>query len=151
MRHTSQCFGRFLRVKVCVFSVFVFCFVSFFACFLVVSLFVFSFFLGRDGGQYSHSFINLWHLEGGDLTGPAFSPHISLGSWIPRCGFPIPDSGFQGLAFPDSFGCILDSEAQDSGFHRQKFPGIRIPDSLTVELDFALTVCKRPDFHGAVF
>ena len=51
-----------------------------------------------------------------------FSPHVSLGSWIPCRGFPIPDSGFQGLEFPDSFGCILDSKAQDSGFHKRKFP-----------------------------
>ena len=72
-------------------------------------------------------------------------------SWILDSTLWIPDSGFQGLTFPDSFGCILDSKAQDSGFHRQKFTGIRIPDSLTVDLDFALTVCKRPDFHGAVF
>ena len=58
----------------CVFSVFVFCFVLF--VFLFVSLFVFSFsfFLGRDRGQYSHSFINLWNLGGGDITEPIFRP-----------------------------------------------------------------------------
>ena len=34
----------------------------------------FSFFVERDGGQYSHSFINLWNLGGGDITGPIFRP-----------------------------------------------------------------------------
>ena len=42
--------------------------------FLFVSLFVCFFFLGRDGGQYSHSFINLWNLGGGDITEPIFRP-----------------------------------------------------------------------------
>ena len=32
------------------------------------------FFLERDGGQYSHSFINLWNLGGGDITEPIFRP-----------------------------------------------------------------------------
>ena len=73
MRHMSQCFERFLRVKLCVFSVFVFCFVCFSACFFVCN-FVCFFFLGRDGGQYSHSFINLWNLGGGDITEPIFRP-----------------------------------------------------------------------------
>ena len=60
----------------CVFSVFVFCFVLFVFLFvsLFVFLFVFLFFLGRDGGQYSHSFINLWNLGGGDITEPTFRP-----------------------------------------------------------------------------
>lgn len=53
---------------------------GFFVC-IFVCLF---FFLGRDGGQYSHRFINLWNPGGGDITGPVFSPHVSLGSWIPR-------------------------------------------------------------------
>ena len=32
---------------------------------------------------------------------------------------------------PDSLNCILDSKALDSGFHKQKFPRFRNPDSLT--------------------
>ena len=30
---------------------------------------------------------------------------------------------------PDSYTCIPDSKAQDSGFHEQKFPRFRIPES----------------------
>ena len=83
MRHTSQCFGRFLRLKVCAFSVFVICLV----------LFVFSCFCGEGWGTifpllYKSMEPRRWRYY----------------CWIPRCGFPIPDSGFQGLAFPDSFG-----------------------------------------------
>ena len=60
----------------CVFSVFVFCFVLFvfFVCIFVCLLFFFPFFLGRDSGQYSHSFINLWNLGCGDITEPIFRP-----------------------------------------------------------------------------
>ena len=58
----------------------------------------------------------------------------SLGFWIPRRGFRIPDTGFQYLSvelgfripfvsgIPDSFSCIPDSKTQDSGFHKQNFP-----------------------------
>ena len=50
----------------------------------------------------------------------------SLGFWIPRCGFRIPDTGLQYLSvehgfwipiisgFPDSLSCIQDSKTQDS-------------------------------------
>ena len=116
----------------CIFC-FCFLFCLFFCLFFCLYLCLFVF-LGRDGKQYSHSFINLWNLGGGDITEPIFAPCKSwiLDStmWIPDSRFPIPDSGFQGLASPDSFGCILDSKAQDSGFHRQKVPGVGIPDSL---------------------
>ena len=49
----------------------------------------------------------------------------------------IPGTGFQPLSvelgfcipmvsgIPDSYSCIPDSKAQDSRFHRQKFPGFR--------------------------
>ena len=70
-------------------------------------------------------------------------PHVragiqdSLGFWIPRRGYP--DSRYQIPAFisetciliaseiPDSFSCIPDSKAQDSGFYQQIFPGFLIP------------------------
>ena len=46
-------------------------------------------------------------------------PVFVSGTWIldSKC-----DSGF--------LSCILDSEAQDSGFHKQKFPGFQKPDFL---------------------
>ena len=63
-------------------------------------------------------------------------------------GFRAVDSGFQLLdsrsfpvelgfripivsGIPDSYSCIPDSKPQDFGFHWQKFPGLRNPDSLT--------------------
>ena len=45
------------------------------------------------------------------------------------------ESGFQslvGFGIPDSLSCIPDSKVQDSGFHKQKFPGFQNSDSLTV-------------------
>ena len=75
----------------------------------------------------------------------------SLGFRIPSCGFRIPDSmsvnsGFHIHGFripypttwildynygwiPDPMTWIPDSKAVDSGFHRPKLPGFRIPDS----------------------
>ena len=71
--------------------------------------------------------------------------------WIPDAGYWISvfvcgtwDSAFQSLArenelsfsfslvlseIPNSLSCILDSKAQDSGIHKQKFSGFRNPDS----------------------
>ena len=135
-------FWKVLRLKVCVFSVFVFCLVLF--VFLCVSLFVFSCFCGEGWGTifpqlYKSMEPRRWRYY----------------CWIPRCGFPIPDSGFR---FPVSR--VLNSGFLwlHSGYQSPRFwiPQAKIsripePDSLTVELDFALTVCKRPDFHGAVF
>ena len=58
-------------------------------------------------------------------------------------GFWIPDTGFQYLSvelgfwipivsgIPETLSCIPDSKTQDSGFHKQKFPGFRNPESLT--------------------
>ena len=40
----------------------------------------------------------------------------SLGFWIPLV-----------IGIPDSLSCIADSKAQDSWFHKQNFPGFRIP------------------------
>ena len=66
----------------------------------------------------------------------------SPGFWIPRLGLRIPgiDSGSLtvGLRFTnpivsgitDSLSCITDSKAKDSGFQKDKFRGIRNPDSL---------------------
>ena len=45
---------------------------------------------------------------------------VELGSWIPIV------SGIL-----DSYSCTPDSKSQDSGFHRQKFPRFRNPDSFT--------------------
>ena len=65
----------------------------------------------------------------------------SLGFWIPRRGFRIPGAGFQSFSvelgfwipivrgIPDSLSCILDSKAQEFGFHKQNFPRFRIPQA----------------------
>ena len=45
---------------------------------------------------------------------------VELEFWIPI---------FSGI--PDSLNYIPDSKTQDSGFHKQNFPGFRNPDSLT--------------------
>ena len=45
---------------------------------------------------------------------------VKLGFWIPTV-----------IGIPDSYSCIPDSKAQNSGFHKQKFPGLRNLDSLT--------------------
>ena len=53
-------------------------------------------------------------------------------SWILDSAPWIPDSNYWilhlypvdlGFQIPDFYSCILDSKAQDSGFHKQKFPG----------------------------
>ena len=119
MRHTSQCFGRFLRHKVCVFSVFVFCLVLF--VFLCVSLFVFSCFCGEGWGTifpqlYKSMEPRRWRYY----------------CWIPRCGFPIPDSGFQGLKFRIPLAAfwipkpkILDSTSENFSDPGTGFPYCR--------------------------
>ena len=48
-------------------------------------------------------------------------------SFSVELGFRIPIVG----GIPDSYSCIPDSKAQDSGFHKQTFPRFRNPDSLT--------------------
>ena len=53
-------------------------------------------------------------------------------SWIPVCNYWVLESRswnsdsncYKGI--PDSYSCIADSKAQDSGFHKQKFPRSRI-------------------------
>ena len=72
-----------------------------------------------------------------------FSPHVRESKTVLDSGFHAVDSGFQLLdsrsytvelgfripivrGIPDSDSCIPDSKAQDSGFHKQKFPRFRI-------------------------
>ena len=66
------------------------------------------------------------------------------GFWIPRHGFPIPSTRFQFFVsgtwildlnrivsgIPGSLSCTPDFKAQESGIHKQKFPGFRNTDSL---------------------
>ena len=78
------------------------------------------------------------------------SPHVresktvlDSGFHITDSGFRIPGPGFQSLSvelgfripiasgIQDSLRCVPDSKAQDSGFHKHTFPGLRNPDSLT--------------------
>ena len=63
----------------------------------------------------------------------------SLGFWILRRGFRIQDTAFQLLLvkiwccipnvrwIPNSLSFIQESKAHDSGFHKHKFSGFRIP------------------------
>ena len=54
------------------------------------------------------------------MSGTGFqSLSVELGFWIP------------GFRIPDSLGSIPDSTAQDSGFHKQKFPRFGNLDFLT--------------------
>ena len=54
-------------------------------------------------------------------------------SWILDSTPRIPDSSYWILVFVsgtrilDSLSCIPDFKAQDVGFHKQNFPGVRIP------------------------
>ena len=77
-----------------------------------------------------------------------------LGStpWTQDSGFHVYDSGFfvSGTWIPDSiFGGILDSKAQDSRFHKKKFPRFQNPDSVAwgearhENLDTCLTVTSN--------
>ena len=80
---------------------------------------------------------NMWSL---------WSPHVRESKALLDSGFHAVDSGFHLLdsrsssvelgfririvsEIPDSYTCIPDSKAQDSGFHKQKFPGFRIPNA----------------------
>ena len=113
---------------------------------------------------------NSWIRESGNLVPRSHSvlrwsreiwvlaPHVRESKTLLDSGFHAVDSGFQLLDFrpfsveiwfririvsgiPDSYTCIPDSKAQDSGFHKQKFPrfwisnakypGFRNPDSFT--------------------
>ena len=92
----------------------------------------FFFFFGNGAGERAK----------GRVVTPCKDSH---GFWIPRPGFRIPGTGFRSLSvkfgfwipsfsrIPDSLSCIPDSKAQDSGFHKKKFPGVRNPDFLDME------------------
>ena len=85
------------------------------------------FFRGNGAGE---------HAKGRVVTGIK----DSHGFWIPRPGFRslLVKFGFWIPNFsriPDSLSCIPDSKAQDSGFHKKKFPGVRNPDFLDMERD----------------
>ena len=75
-----------------------------------------------------------------------FSPHVRESKTLLDSGFHAVDSGFHLLdsrsfsvelgfririvsGIPDSYTCIPNSKAQDSGFHKQKFPRFRIPNA----------------------
>ena len=53
-----------------------------------------------------------------------------LDSGLPTSEFWISDSIVSGI--PDSLNRVSDSKAQDSKFHKYKFPGFQIPDYRTV-------------------
>ena len=59
--------------------------------------------------------------------------HDSLGFSIPHRGLGIPGTGFQflvsGTQIPDSLSKISDSKAQDSGFNKQNFSEVWIPQA----------------------
>ena len=72
------------------------------------------------------------------------SPHVRESKTVLDSGFNFVGSGFQVLlstsfsvelgfqipivsGIPDSYSCIPDSNAHDSGLHKQKFPRFRIP------------------------
>ena len=80
---------------------------------------------------------NMWSL---------WSPHVRESKALLDSGFHAVDSGFHLLdsrsfsvelgfririvsGIPDSYTCIPNSKAQDSGFHKQKFPRFRIPNA----------------------
>ena len=77
-----------------------------------------------------------------------FSPHVRESKTLLDSGFHAVDSGFHLLdsrsfsvelgfririvsGIPDSYTCIPDFKAQNSGFQMQKFPGFWNPDSVT--------------------
>ena len=59
-----------------------------------------------------------------------------LDSGLPTSESWISDSIVSGI--PDSLNWVSDSKAQDSGFHKYKFPGFQIPDYRTVGDFYAL-------------
>ena len=82
------------------------------------------FFLGGGEGNGAEE-----HAKGRVVTGIK----DSHGFWIPRPGFRslLVKFGFWIPNFstiPDSLSYIPDSKAQDSTFHKKKFPGVRNPD-----------------------
>ena len=82
----------------------------------------------------------------------------SLGFWIPRSGFQIPGTWFRSLLVKFGFlipifsrvlysvNCIPDSKAQDSRFHKKKFPGFWNPDFLDTGARRGGACSQRPCF-----
>ena len=81
--------------------------------------------------------------------------HLRESKTVLDSGFRIPGTGFQYLSvelgfwipivsgIPDSFSCIPDSKTQDSRFHRQNFPGFRIPQTKISRIPVSFTWGKR--------
>ena len=78
-----------------------------------------------------------------------FSPHEGKTDTALNSGFHVVDSGFPGTGFQSLVGfriflnCILDSKAQDSGFHKQFF----FPDSRFHDRELKNF---RIPFHGVI-
>ena len=53
---------------------------------------------------------------------------VELGFWIPILS-----------RIPDSLSCIPESRVQDSGFHKQNFPGFWIPNRILLQSNPAKT------------
>ena len=85
-----------------------------------------------------------------------------LGLWIPCSGVRIAITGFQSLSvelgfwipivswIPDSYNCIPDYKAQDSEFHKQKFPGFRNPYSLMWGKAVNIVCCSGRDMFNNI-
>ena len=90
------------------------------------------------------------------------SPHVRESKIVLDSGFHAMDSGFQacnsilllvelGFRIPifseikDSLSCIPDSKAHGSGFHKQNFPGFRIPNENFSESGIRIPLA----LHGA--
>ena len=69
--------------------------------------------------------LEVWiSLHGLRISGTGFqSFSVELGFWIPI---------FSGIPEFFFFSCISDSKDRISEFHKQNFPGFRIPESLTL-------------------
>ena len=129
---------------------FFFCFVCFFVCIFVCLFFLFLFYWGGMGDNIPTALYKIYGTQEVEiLLNRFFAP---CKSWSLDSTLRIPDSRFQVLEFPDSFGVYSGFQSPRFWIPQAKIFRIPEPDSLIyVELDFALTVCKRPDFHGAVF
>ena len=100
--------------------------------------------LSLRGGGEGAPYTSWGHLPATQTKLRRDSPHVrkpktlldsASSSWIPVCNYWVLESRswisdsncYKGI--PDSYSCIADSKAQDSGFHKQKFPRSRIPQT----------------------